>query len=125
MADALAAIEEAVRLSGRHPWSLAELGSFHAMMGETTQAEAVHRELIARSCTFYVQGFILSLIPAWLGRMDEAFVHVEQAFAERDPVLLAITSWPTTRPLWSDPRYSEMLSRLKLRQPPRTDSQKR
>ena len=110
-------IAEANSASGRHPWALFELGVFHARTGNPEIAEAVQAELVARSRTTYVQAGVLSGIPAWLGRMDEAFGYVERAFEERDALLIGMTTWPGLRAIWDDPRYERVLERLKLRNP--------
>ena len=115
--EARETIELALHYSGRHPWAVFELGMYHARAGDRDAALAVQGELEARSRTGYVQGSVMSVIPAWLGDMDEAFSHLERAYEERDGVLIAITTWPAFRPLWGDPRHGEMLRRLKLGDP--------
>jgi hypothetical protein len=110
-------IEEAVHTSGRHPWALFELGQVEALTGRPEAAERIQTELETRSRGGYVQGSVLSAIPACLGRMDEAYAHLDRAFDERDGVLIAITTWPGFRWLWDDPRYEQMLARLNLSDP--------
>jgi len=114
MDEARQAIAEALRLSGRHSWALMEWGALHAMTGDRAEAEATYAELLARSRTSYIQGLSLCAIPAWLGRLDDAFAHLERSYAERDSILLVITSWPMCKPLWDDPRCQDLLDRLGL-----------
>jgi TolB-like protein/tetratricopeptide (TPR) repeat protein len=115
---ASAAMEQAVRDSGRHPWALSELGCLHACTGRVAEAESIQAELVARSRTAYVQGTILSLIPAWLGRLDEGIEYLERAVEERDGVCIALTSWPMCAPFWSHQRYRQLLERIGLRDDP-------
>jgi tetratricopeptide (TPR) repeat protein len=112
-------IELAVHTSGRHPWAVFELGMYHARTGNPEAARAIQAELEARGRSGYMQGTVLAVIPAWLGEMDEAFAHLERAYEERDGVLIALTTWPGFRAAWEDPRYEEMLARLKLFNPRR------
>jgi tetratricopeptide (TPR) repeat protein len=115
--EARVEIEEAVHATGRHPWAMFELGMLEALSGQTDAAEHIQAELEARSRTGYIQGSVLSMIPAYLGRLDEAFSHLERAYEERDGVLIAITTWPGFRAVWADPRYDQLLERLELPNP--------
>jgi serine/threonine-protein kinase len=115
--EARRTMETAVNASGRHTWALHELGMLLARTGHTKEAEAIQSELVARSKSSYVQGTILSGIPAWLGHFDEAFDFLEQAAVERDGVIIAITSWPTLKPLWQQERYDALLKQLGLTNP--------
>lgn len=116
--DARNAIETAVIVSGRHPWALYELGMLYVKLGETAEAEAIQAEMVARSQSSYIPATTLAIIPATLGRYDEAFGHLNCGFDERDGVILTITNWPPLRPLRVDSRYDEVLKRLGLENPP-------
>ena len=117
MDEAQTEMEEAVRASGRHAWAVAELGCLYARTGRTAEAESFQTELLTRSRGVYVQGSVLSMIPCWLGKLDEAFTHLDQAFEDRDGVIICITSWPIIRPLWNDLRYESLLKRVGLTNP--------
>ncbi len=116
--EAQTQLEMAVQDSGRHPWAVAELGLLHARAGRVELADSFQAELLARAKTGYMQGTTLAMIPGNLGRMDEAYGWLERAFAERDPIVLCITNWPTVRPLHDDPRYDPFLQRLGLERLP-------
>ena len=90
---------------------------YHARTGNREGALAAQAELEARGRSGYMQGTVLAVIPAWLGDMDGCYAHLERAYQERDGVLIAMTTWPGFRAVWEDPRYDEMLSRLKLSNP--------
>ncbi|HSA92825.1 MAG TPA: hypothetical protein VLE48_07430, partial [Terriglobales bacterium] len=115
--EAQAAMEEAVRTSGRHAWALFELGMLHARCGHRAEAEAIQEELVSRSRVAYLQSGILAAIPAWLGRFDEALALLERAIEERDCTLLAIPVWPTWSALWNLPRCPELLKRIGITKP--------
>ncbi len=117
MDEAQTEMEEAVRASGRHSWAVAELGCLYARTGRTAEAESLQTELLTRSRGVYVQGSVLAMIPCWLGKLDEAFSHLDRALEDRDGVIICITSWPIMRPLWSDPRYESLLKRIGLTNP--------
>ena len=89
----------------------------YVKLGKTAEAEAIQAEMVARSQSSYIPATTRAIIPATLGRYDEAFGHLNCAFDERDGVILAITNWPPFRPLRVDSRYDEVLKRLGLENP--------
>jgi hypothetical protein len=50
----------------------------------------------------------------WLGEIDRAFDHLDDALDERDAIVYAITTWPTAAPLRDDRRCESILRRLGL-----------
>ena len=81
-------LDQAVILSRRHPWCLAELAVVCATLGDHQAAEALHDELIRRSPHEYVQRFVLAQTSAALGRLEDAFRLLDQAARLREPVPL-------------------------------------
>ena len=59
----------------------------------------------------------VAVVAAWMRRLDEAFAHLEQSYAERDARRVAITSWPMCRPLWDASPHEPFLERLGLSHP--------
>jgi hypothetical protein len=62
----------------------------------------------------YVPGYHRALACAGLGDIDGAFVALEQACLDRDPVLAHVAVEPRFEPLRSDDRYRRLLDRLRL-----------
>jgi tetratricopeptide (TPR) repeat protein len=115
--EAIEDLEKALRHSGRHPWTLYELGSFYAASGRDAEAAALQEELKTRTLFSYVQSTCLAMIAAWRGDLDEAFAMLDRALDENDGIVYAITTWPMGRPLWDDPRYLAVLERLGVEPP--------
>ena len=96
-------LDEAVALaptilaeSGRHQWVLGLLAWIYGGSGRRDAARAVHDELEGRSRHEFVSPFWLATAASAAGLPDEALRRVEQAVAERDPLVL----WSRITPLW-------------------------
>lgn len=110
--DAIASMEAAVVLSGRHPWPLGGLAGVYVAAGRVTDGEAIYAELVARSRREYVQPVGFAILCAILGRRDEAFAWLDRACEERDPLLPFVRVWPPLDPLRDDPRWAVIARRL-------------
>ena len=111
---ALEAFQKSVQYSNRAPVALSGLGMGLAKAGRTKEAEAVLSELLERSKTQYVPEFYLACFYGALGRKDEAFAWLDKAYTERANGLSSIKVIPLVDDLRSDPRFDELLKRLKL-----------
>jgi len=107
-------LEKAVELSGNITFAQAALGHLYALAGETARAEAVLSTLEEVSQTRYVPSYDLALIHAGKGEHDSAFGCLEKAFQERSSWLAYLKIEPRLDPLRSDPRFSDLLSRVGL-----------
>ena len=54
------------------------------------------------------------MTPSNLGRVDEAFAHLEHGVEERDGFMRSLPAWEPVLRLGDDPRYVKLLERLKL-----------
>ena len=109
--EARAEMDEAVRVSGRHPSALFELGWLHAISGRPAEADAIRLELVARSAGAYIQRPLIAAIAGALGRTDEALDELRQGITDRDGLCIATASWPPFEALWNEPRFNELLKR--------------
>jgi len=109
LAEAIAALETAASLSGRHPWPMGQLCVAYAAADRSTDAQALQDELAARSRREYVQPSGFAILHAQLGHFAEAFEYLERAVAERDPLVIFLNVWPDLDPLRDDPRYQAIV----------------
>jgi len=114
-AQAIAAGEMAVALSGRHVWPLAILAATYAAMGKVAEAKAIYAELSGRAAHGYVQPFFLAVAASAGGELDKAFGHLFDAVEIRDPQLITLKCLPDTLHLRKDPRFDEILARMGLK----------
>ena len=113
---AIASLEKSISLSGRHPWPMGDLQLVYLDQGRAADAVALHEELVERSRNAYVSGVALAVVPAALGRADEAYAYFDQALEDRDSTLLAIKRWPSFMDVMvrigDDPRFVDLIKRI-------------
>lgn len=81
-------------------------------LGREREALAALAELEAR---FAEDGaYQVATVLAWRGERDAAFRWLERAVAQADPGLLDLELDPLLRPLRGDPRYRDLLRRVRL-----------
>ena len=108
-AEAIAAAEMALAVSGRHAWAMAGLAETYAAMGKLAEAKAIYAELLARAAHSYVQPFHLAVAASAAGESDKAFGHLNEALEIRDPSLFCA---PDTARIREDPRCDDILARI-------------
>jgi len=112
--DATAAFREAVANSESDMLSYAGLGQVAALRGRADEARAVLKELEARQRTRYVSPVALAMIQVALGDVDASFDLLEKAHQERRGWLAYLRIEPILDPLRSDPRFQDLLERMRL-----------
>jgi TolB-like protein/Flp pilus assembly protein TadD len=113
--------EKAIRLS-EQAWNLSKgettelgtLGQIYAAAGKRGEALRVLQDLVQPPQLKYVRPSEVATIYALLGRKEDAFMWLEKAFEERSPYLLMLKVDPTIKSLRSDPRFDNLLRRMKL-----------
>jgi Flp pilus assembly protein TadD len=121
--EAIAVMDTAVQLSGRHPYTVSRLSIILVAAGDTARAVSLLDELVTRARQEYVQPAIIGVIAGSLGRVDEAFQWFEQAFDEHDPYLFLLHGVRAEDPRWrlppdllQDPRLDRLWRRMGLDQ---------
>ena len=113
--EALAAFEKAIEVTGGLPWAAEQIGYVYAILGERDKAEKVLQETLMLRKQKYVPSSGLAMIYFGLGEREKAFEWLEQAYEERDAALSWSKVLPELDSARSDPRFQELLHRLKLR----------
>jgi serine/threonine protein kinase/Tfp pilus assembly protein PilF len=106
--------QSVLALSGRHTWSMVIAALTYAYWGKTSDAKAIHAELLARSAREYVQPAMLAVSASAAGEPDEAIAHAREAYATRDCCLIFGKHWSVSNILRADPRFIEILEDLGL-----------
>jgi serine/threonine-protein kinase len=112
--EAVAVMERLSVLAERSSVSLGHLGLTYGVAGRRDAAEGILEELSRRSGSQYVMPTVFAMVLSGLGRMDEAYAYIEKGFEERHPHLAFHFTWPFDL-IRSDPRYADLLQRMKLR----------
>ena len=108
------ALQKAVNLSGRAPVAMAALAMSYARAGRIAEAEAILAELLQASKKEYVPEFNIACLYTALGRKDEAFEWLDKSYQERANGMSELNVYPPVDDLRSDPRFTELLRRMKL-----------
>jgi serine/threonine-protein kinase len=114
-AGALREFETGARLAGTNPEAHAPRAHGLARAGRIAEAEAVLARVEASRAERYVSPYTLATICIALGDPERAFRHLEQAFAERDPMMVFLRVHPRLDPLRGDPRFPGFLDRMGLK----------
>jgi TolB-like protein/DNA-binding winged helix-turn-helix (wHTH) protein/Tfp pilus assembly protein PilF len=110
-AEATSELRKANEL-GTTPLIVADLGCVYAAWGKKTEARAILHSLQSKSQFNYVSPYLIASIYSQLGEKDEAFKWLERAYDARD-ISFAVAD-PMMDPLRSDPRFADLIRRLKL-----------
>lgn len=109
-------VREALPLAASSVPVLAELASVYALLGEEPQARELLAQLREREKQSYVSPYRLALIHIALGEKEAALKLLEQSFRERNSGMTLLRMDPRWDPLRGDPRFQDLLRRMKLPQ---------
>ena len=112
--DAVAALRKGVDLSHGAPVWLGWLGLGVAQSGNVTEARALLTRLQAAAHQAYIPASCFAWIHLGLGEIDQAFIWMNRAVDECDPMMTPIKSYEFFDPLRSDPRFNALLSKMNL-----------
>ena len=111
--ESIAEYQKSIPLSGDSPDEPASLAYAFAVAGKSIEAHGLVDNLGKRGNTFVPRSLIASVYGA-LGEKDKAFGLLEQAFFERDSLLVYLKVDPIFDPLRSDPRFPILIKRIGL-----------
>jgi TolB-like protein/Tfp pilus assembly protein PilF len=113
--DAVKVLDSAALISGRHPFALSALAATYAKWGKPAEARAVHAELAARASREYISSAVLAISAAASGDINDALDLAQRAYDEHEPTLVLFAGhFPEYHPLREDPRFFDILRRLRL-----------
>lgn len=93
------------------------LGSVYALSGRRADALKIAQELTRLSSHAYISFYGPGAIYAALGDKDQAFRCLEKAYEQKFSELLYLAVDPILDGIRSDPRYTDLLRRIRLPQP--------
>jgi TolB-like protein/Flp pilus assembly protein TadD len=112
--EAAVEFQKAIQMSGNVTFTTAGLGHLYACSGKSAEARAIFDELHARSRETYVPAYDLALVCVGLGWTDQAFEWLDRAHEERSGWLTYLKVEPRLDALRSDPRFDDLLHRVRL-----------
>jgi tetratricopeptide (TPR) repeat protein len=113
--EAIAALQEAVRLSDGDAWMKGSLAYAYAASGRKDLAAGLLRELREDvPASGYRRSFPIALAYAGLGDKDRAFEFLDKAYEERDSLLANLGEDHLFNQLRSDPRWPAVIRKIGL-----------
>jgi TolB-like protein/DNA-binding winged helix-turn-helix (wHTH) protein/Tfp pilus assembly protein PilF len=112
--QAVVEFEKAVQFSDRSPAMLAALAQAYGFTGQADKAQGLLKELIERSKTTYISPYDIALVYVGLRDKDQAFAWLQKALEEHSTALIYLRMHPWADGLRSDPRFQDLLGRLRL-----------
>ena len=112
--EAITEYQKAIELSGDSPDEPASLAFAYAVSDRKDDARRMLSELTDRGRNKYVPPALLASIHGALGENDRAFELLEQAFRERDSLIVYLKVEPIFDPLRADSRFHSLLARIRL-----------
>jgi serine/threonine-protein kinase len=112
--EAIDAYKRAIALSPQDVSAKGLLAHAYAVSGDRDEARRLLRELTDQSNQRFVSSYSLAAIHVGLGEREPAFERLEQAFRDRDRAMPWIKVAPRLDPLRTDPRFTDLLRRMKL-----------
>ena len=113
--EAIAAFRKVI--DSGNPEVEANLAHAYAVSRHTSEARKALEQLLARSTRSYVSPFDIAVVYAGLGDRDRAFAWLERAFDERTRTMLSLKVNPRLDPLRSDPRFANLMRRVRVFDP--------
>ncbi|HSA96521.1 MAG TPA: protein kinase, partial [Acidobacteriota bacterium] len=112
--QALAQIERAGELGGGAGFFVQGIGYVHASAGRKDLAAGVLARMAQIADKTYLSPYFTSLIHFRLGEIDKGFEALNKAFDEGDHWLEFLRVFPAFDGVRTDPRYGELLKKLRL-----------
>ncbi len=112
--QAIAELQRAMVLSGEDHAKLAALGHAYAFSGRRAEATKILEKLEEMSKRSYVPPYDFAVIFAGLGDKDKAVEWLQKAYEDRSAYLVYLNVEPVWDSLRSDPRFTDLLQRMRL-----------
>jgi tetratricopeptide (TPR) repeat protein len=112
--EAIATYHKAKEMDAASKFVDSLLATAYATAGRRDEALAVLHQVLDLADREYVSPVSIAYVYAALGEKDAAFGQLESALGDRDPNLLGLKSNPAFDSLRSDPRYTDLLAKMKL-----------
>jgi tetratricopeptide (TPR) repeat protein len=112
--QAIAELEFAMSRAPDEPGILSVMTHAYAAAGKKSEAERTLNDLLALSRRVYVPPYNIAEAYVGVGNSEKAFEWLDKAFEEHSPDLVGLKTEPRLDPLRSDPRFTQLVSRVGL-----------
>jgi TolB-like protein/Flp pilus assembly protein TadD len=114
--EAVESLWKSIRLSKQHPSGIGMLGYAYAVSERKDEALDTIEHLKALATRVNVPSYLMAVVYAGLGELDQAFEWLDKAHRQRDSAWLIyyLKADPWADNLREDPRFADLLSRMAL-----------
>lgn len=112
--EAAAEFEKSLKTYGSDVLVKPQLAYAYAMSGKKAQARTLMAELKEHYKQHRISPYFMAMVHAGLGEKDQAFILLEEAYREHSRPLGALKVVPVWDSLRSDPRFADLLRRIRL-----------
>jgi tetratricopeptide (TPR) repeat protein len=112
--DALDEIEKWRHAWGDQPWTWSELAYVYGSSGQQSQARYALQKLLEWDHRKPVDPAAVAWAYLGVGDKDQAFAYLEKAYVQHSNMLATLKVEPGFDPLRGDPRYQDLLRRVRL-----------
>jgi TolB-like protein len=112
--ESIAELQKAAILSHGDDETKATLAHAYALSGRRGDAQDILTELKEQSKRRYVSPYLIASTCVGVGKRNEAFEWLEEAYKQRDSALPSIEVDPLFDPVRSDARFRDLLRRMNL-----------
>ena len=112
--EAIKSLQKAIGIGGRTSGVLAPLGRAYAASGKKVEAQKILTELKEMAKQTYVSSYDLAILYVGLGDKEHALEQLHKAYEDRAGWIMDINVEPIFDSLRSDPRFAELVSRMKF-----------
>jgi len=112
--DAVEEIEKWRSVYGDQAWTWSDLAYVYGRSGQQSQATYALQKLLEWDQRKPVDPGIVALGYVGVGDKDQAFAYLEKAYTQHSITLVVLKVEPRFDPLRADPRYQDLLRRVRL-----------
>ena len=111
--EAIESFRYLMKIFNRHQHAVTSLIWAYCKSGNFDEARELMNELEKRSATEYIAGTYTGISAAYLGDLNKAFIYLEKAYQDRDPILTQLKYSPAVPAvLRNDSRFENLLHRI-------------
>ena len=114
---ALSAAATGLSRSNGDPLFLVFKAYIEGALGDRAASRRTLAELRERAAKNFISPFLLAVACIGAGEIDEAITWLERGYASRDTYLVFLRSSPFMDPIRQDPRFQDVLRRMKFPEP--------
>lgn len=112
--ESIAVTKKAMQLSGNRLVMISMLGFTEGLAGHKEETRRIIQELRDLSRKSHVSPYYFGILELGLGRMDEAYRYFQQAYEERDGILIFLAADPIAQQVWNDQRFVALVGKMGL-----------